>query len=105
MRSIFRQACTSFAAVLALLALGWTADAARASTGGLVAAYSFDDGSGTTLSDSSGDGNDGTIVDGSWVSGRFGSALSFNGTSSRVDLPALGTFYKSGFTLEAWIKK
>ena len=40
-----------------------------------------------------------------WTAGRHGSALSFNGTNARVDLPALGTFYKTGFTLEAWVNR
>ena len=31
--------------------------------------------------------------------GRFGGAVSFDGVSDRIDLPALGTFYKTGFTL------
>jgi chitodextrinase len=82
-------------------ALSGEADAAT----GLVAAYSFDEGSGTTLGDQSGNGNAGTVVGATWAAGKYGSALSFNGTSSRVDLPALGTFYKTGFTLEAWVNK
>jgi len=72
---------------------------------GLVAAYSFDEGAGTVLNDNSGNGNNGTIVGGTWTSGRFRSALHFNGTSDRVDLPPLGTFYKNAFTIEAWVKK
>jgi hypothetical protein len=92
------------AALLLLpLVLGVPVSAARAA--GLVAAYSFDDGTGSTLADSSGNGKVGTIANATWTTGKFGSALSFNGTSSRVDLPALGTFYKTGFTLEAWVKK
>ena len=47
----------------------------------------------------------GAIVGATWTAGRYGSALSFNGTNARVDLPALGTFYKTGFTLEAWVKQ
>src|SRR5688572_1590004 len=70
-----------------------------------VAAYSFDEGTGTTLGDASGNLRSGSIVDATWTTGRYGSALSFDGVSSRVDLPALGTFYKTGFTLEAWVKK
>ena len=70
-----------------------------------VAAYSFDDGAGTVAGDASGHGNQGTIVSASWATGKFGSALSFNGTSSRVDLPALGKFYRYGYTFEAWVKK
>ena len=72
---------------------------------GLVATYSFDDGAGTVLSDSSGNGHNGTISGASWTAGHDGGALSFDGTSSSVDLGALGTFYQSGFTLEAWVKK
>src|SRR3954463_8230769 len=80
-----------------------TADAHAAP--GLVAAYSFDENSGSTLGDQSGNGHDGTVVGASWTPGKYGSALNFNGTSSRVDLPQLGTFYKTGFTLEAWVNK
>ena len=71
-----------------------------------VAAYTFDEGQGTSATDASGHGHTGTIVGGSWTqSGRMGGALSLNGTADRVDLPALGTFYKTGFTYEAWVKK
>ena len=57
------------------------------------------------MSDSSGNGHNGTISGASWTAGHDGGALSFDGTSSSVDLGALGTFYQSGFTLEAWVKK
>jgi hypothetical protein len=96
------------ALMLAPLMLG-TSGAGNAAGGdapGLVAAYSFDEGSGTSAADTSGKGNTGSIVGASWAAtGRFGSALSFDGASSRVDLPALGTFYKTGFTYEAWVRK
>jgi len=72
---------------------------------GLVAAYAFDEGTGSTAVDSSGLDRTGTIAGGTWVNGHVGSALSLNGASDRVDLPALGTFYKTGFTYEAWVKK
>ena len=94
----------AFILLLALLlfaALSGDANAAE----GPVAAYSFDEGSGTTLGDQSGNGKAGAIVGATWTAGRYGSALSFNGTNARVDLPALGTFYKTGFTLEAWVNK
>jgi hypothetical protein len=71
-----------------------------------LAAYTFDEGQGTTATDASGHGRTGTIVGGSWTqNGRMGGALSLNGVGDRVDLPALGTFYKTGFTYEAWVKK
>ena len=78
---------------------------AAGSTSGLVAAYSFDDGSGSVLTDASGNGHDGTISGATWTGGHDGGALSFNGTNASVDLGSLGTFYQSGFTLEAWVQK
>jgi PKD repeat protein len=72
---------------------------------GLVAAYGFNEGSGTTVADLSGRSNTGTISGATWVAiGRFGKALSFNGTSSWVtvnDAPSLDL--TTGMTLEAWV--
>jgi chitodextrinase len=73
--------------------------------GGLVAAYAFDEGAGSVAHDASGNGHFGTISGATWASGRYGSALSFNGTNASVLLGSLGTFYTSGFTLEAWVQK
>jgi fibronectin type 3 domain-containing protein len=72
---------------------------------GLVAAYAFDEASGTTAVDATGAGNNGVVVGGTWAPGRYGGALSFDGSNDYVGLPALGTFYNSGFTLEAWVQK
>ena len=55
--------------------------------------------------DSSGNGHAGTITGATWATGRYGGALDFNGTNASVDLGGLGTFYQSGFTLEAWVQK
>lgn len=46
----------------------------------------FDEGEGNTAYDSSDNGNDGKIVDGSWTSGKFGQALKFNGESTVVKI-------------------
>jgi hypothetical protein len=46
---------------------------------GLVGWWRFDEGTGTTAGDSSGNGNDGTIYGASWVDGKYGKALSFDG--------------------------
>ena len=72
---------------------------------GLVAAYSFDEGSGTTVADSSGNGNTGTLVNATWsTAGRFGGALSFDGNSSLVNIPDAPSLHQStGMTLEAWV--
>jgi hypothetical protein len=79
---------------------------AAPSGNGPIAAYSFDDGAGTILGDATGSGNQGTISGAAWTSGKYGSALDFNGTNARVDLPALGSlFYDHGYTLEAWVRR
>ena len=47
---------------------------------GLVAAYGFDETTGTTLTDVSGQSNHGSISGATWTtSGKYGSALSFDG--------------------------
>ena len=75
------------------------------SIAGLVAAYSFDEGAGTTVTDLSGNGNTGTLSSTTWTnSGKYGNALLFNGTSSRVtinDAPSL--HLTAAMTLEAWV--
>src|SRR6185295_18818163 len=74
-------------------------------TGGLVAAYTFNEGAGSTLTDLSGNGNNGTISAASWTtSGKFGNALQFNGTSAKVTIPdAASLRLTTGMTLEAWV--
>jgi hypothetical protein len=73
---------------------------------GLVGAWGFEDGAGTTATDSSGRGLNGTVADATWTAaGRFGGALAFNGTNSWVtvaDNAALDL--TTGMTLEAWVK-
>ena len=68
---------------------------------GLVAAYAFHAPSGTVLADVSGNNRHGTLVNGpTWVAGRYGNALSFDGvndyvTMGDVDLPG-------AFTVSIW---
>jgi hypothetical protein len=77
-----------------------------AAQAGPVAAYGFNEGAGATVSDLSGNGNSGTITGATWTpSGKFGSSLTFNGTSNVVTIAhnaslSLGT----AMTLEAWVK-
>src|SRR5207244_2077070 len=72
---------------------------------GLVAAYSFNEGSGTTVGDASGNGNNGTVSNTSWsVSGKHGGALSFNGSNAWVTVPDSNSLdLTGGMTLEAWV--
>jgi hypothetical protein len=73
---------------------------------GLVSAYSFNEGVGTVLTDISGNGNNGAITNGTWnVTGRYGAALSFNGSNSRVDIPDSASLdLTTGMTIEAWVR-
>ena len=72
---------------------------------GLVAAYGFDEGTGTTVTDLSGNGNNGTVSNTTWATaGKFGKALTFNGSSSRVTIPDSASLHlTTGMTLEAWV--
>src|SRR5947209_16951018 len=71
----------------------------------LVAAFSFDQGSGSVLSDLSGNGNNGTITNAVWRSGKYGTALQFNGSAnSYVTIPSAASLQLTkGMTLEAWV--
>ncbi|MFH7881016.1 MAG: DUF2341 domain-containing protein, partial [Candidatus Aenigmatarchaeota archaeon] len=52
---------------------------------GLIASWHFNEGSGTIALDSSGNNNNGNLVNGpTWVNGKFGKALSFDGVDDYV---------------------
>jgi len=70
-----------------------------------VAAYGFNEGGGTLLTDLSGNGNNGTISGATWTaSGKYGNALSFNGTNARVTVNNSASLrLTSAMTLEAWV--
>jgi len=72
---------------------------------GLIAAYAFDEGSGTTVVDASGNSHTGTLNGATWsTSGKFGGALSLDGMSARVTVPSSADLnVTSGFTLMAWV--
>jgi len=73
---------------------------------GLVLAYGFEETSGSAATDSSPFANNGTLNGAtSSASGKYGRALSFDGTNDRVDVPdAASLDLTSGMTLEAWVK-
>src|SRR3989338_8998500 len=52
---------------------------------GLVNYWSLNEGTGTVATDASGTGNTGTLTGGpTWVTGKYGSAVSFDGTDDYV---------------------
>jgi chitodextrinase len=71
----------------------------------LVAAYSFDEGAGSTVSDLSGHGNNGTVSSPTWAqTGKFGRALVFNGATTLVSIPDSPALHlTNGMSLEAWV--
>ncbi len=72
---------------------------------GLVAGYGFSEGTGTTTADASGNGFTGTLVSTpAWVPGKNATGLSFNGSSSYVNLgnPTALQFTGS-MTVSAWV--
>ena len=71
----------------------------------LVAAYGFNEGTGTTLLDQTGKGHTGTITGATWTAqGKFGSALTFDGVNDWVTVnDANDLDFTTGMTLEAWV--
>ena len=71
-----------------------------------IAAYAFNEGAGTTTADASGNGRTGVLTNATWTAaGRYGGALSFNGSSSRVTVADAAPLHLStAMTLEAWVR-
>ena len=73
---------------------------------GLVAGWPFDEGSGTSADDISGNANTGTLVNGpARVAGRYGNGLGFDGGNDYLTVPNSPSLNLSGsaMTLSMWI--
>ncbi len=72
---------------------------------GLVAYWSFDEGSGTTAEDfSPANANTGTLTNSpTWVDGKVGKALSFDGTNDYVTMGNTNDITTGDFTLAYWM--
>jgi sialidase-1 len=74
---------------------------------GPVSYLKFDETSGTTASDSSGNGNTGTVTNGAtWAAGHLNNGLTLDGTNDYVDAGNKTSmqFGKGDFTAAAWVK-
>ncbi len=94
-----KAACLFVVCVAVALVLAGTA-AGEVSRNGLVAEYHFDG----DAKDSSGNGNDGIIYGATFIDGKFGKALSFDGANNYVNVAGVwgGTSWKEA-TIEAWV--
>src|SRR5450432_4094387 len=68
----------------------------------LVAHWTFDEGMGTVVHDSSGNNRNGAMTGGAWTEGKFGGALRFNG----ADFVTVANFPDAtpGWTVSAWVR-
>ena len=77
-----------------------------AAGGGLVAAYGFNEGRGSIVSDSSGNSNSGTTSGPTWSNpGKFGNALSFDGVNDYVTIANSSSLNIAGtnLTISFWV--
>jgi hypothetical protein len=66
----------------------------------LVAAYSMDENAGTAVADASGNHNNGTAANTTWVAGKYGSGLKFTGAAgSIVTIPDAASLHLTQMTL------
>lgn len=71
----------------------------------LVSLWSFDEGKGEVVRDSSGNNNDGEIFGATWADGMKGKALSFDGKDDYVEVPVSPSLVlDKNWTVGAWVK-
>ncbi|MEA3225649.1 MAG: LamG-like jellyroll fold domain-containing protein, partial [Planctomycetota bacterium] len=89
--------------LICLVSLVAVLSAAGTASADLVAWWRFDDGSGTTAMDTSGNGNDGELNGGAeWTDGQIGGGIQFNGADSSVIAPHIPLNNQS-FTIAMWV--
>ncbi len=72
-----------------------------------VGLWNFEEGSGTTALDRSGNSNNGILTNGpTYTTGKYGKGISFDGTNDGVSIPDNSnlSFTNKSFTIGAWIK-
>jgi hypothetical protein len=90
--------------VIACLAMVFPFIAAPIDDPSLVLYLPFNEGSGNIANDFSGKGNDGVLKNGTtWVDGKMGKALLFNGVDNYVEVAKYIPIDDRPFTVEAWV--
>jgi lysophospholipase L1-like esterase len=77
-----------------------------AASGGPFVSLHLDEGSGTIAADGSGNGNNGTLLNGpAWATGKSGAALSFDGVDDTIYIANSSTLNSAttGITVTAWV--
>jgi uncharacterized protein (TIGR03437 family) len=78
--------------------------AAQNTAAGLLTAYAFSEGSGTTTADASGNGITGQLHGAAWTAGKWGNGLSFDGATAYVDLGTPASLQTTGsMTWTGWV--
>ena len=83
---------------------GTTIKSIASGRNGLVGYWPMNEYAGSEINDASGNKNNGLISSASWVAGKFGKALSFNGSFSYVDAGnKIDTSNITAMTISAWV--
>ena len=101
------QMSRTYAAIVALIALCLVTgnNFAAINPDEIAGLWLFDDGAGDVLTDSSGNGNDGALINGpTWIDGKFGKALQFDSSKQqRVEIPNSDSLNPTdAITIMAW---
>ncbi|MHB9133843.1 MAG: LamG domain-containing protein [Armatimonadota bacterium] len=91
--------------LLAVISLLFVLSAPRVTAANVIGQWNFDEGSGTTAIDSSGNGCNGTISGSpTWATGPYGTCLYFDGVNDYVRVPD-GVYNKAApFTIACWYR-
>ena len=97
--------CSRIGGLLSLTLIASQFLAGAIANGQTVAAYNFDEGAGTMVTDYSSFGNTGTVNGATWTPlGRFAGALNYDGISNWVTVNDSDSLdLSTGMTLEAWV--
>ena len=104
-RTLFKLGASLGLSAMALDAWLASSGTALADVAGLVGYWPLDDASGSSAADKSGSGHNGTLNNGpTWTTGKLGSALTFNGSNSTVDINQSVLNTSNSFSVAAWVQ-